>query len=258
MKKLITAFSIVLLSSCASKVPPQSVRVYDQNAYTIAKPLLNRDFVKQKIDTEIFPSASIINPLEGVSGYWMAKNLYKKLSLSFRFQNAGSGAQVIFLKDYVSDNAQIIMHAYGFTINQGAELITATLLGETDWDNDGVNDYLASFRINQKALQYESNKQQARVELPTREYILLIKDVNSDVYEAQILFIHDYIKQSSGIRSEVYKDHKAAKNSLFQDHGAVSFEQGQEQIVFAPSAGDNQRKKFGSKNEQVNKTELSE
>lgn len=257
MKKIgIFVFVAFLISSCVPQSPQGSIRVCDENAYAVAKPLLLYDFRKQGIELEILPSLNTINPLEGILGNKAAKNLYKKLSLSFRFQNSGFKLEPLFLKDYVSNDAEITMYSYGFTIDQGQEFITATILGVTDWDSDNINDYLISFRINQKALSYKSNNQQVHLELPTRDYLLLIRDINSSIYEAHILFIHDYIRQSTGARSEVYKNHEDAQNSLFQDHGAISFEQGQEQIVFAPSV--DEKKKIKSKQEKNTPTSLSE
>ncbi len=225
---------MLLCSSCVAKIPPHTLQIYDENAYAIARPLLLYDFQKQKIDIEVQPQSSLLNPFYGIAGNQAAKKLYDSLSLSFRFpdqENSGNS----LLKDSIAENAEVTMHAYGFTVSQGSELITATILGETDWNNDSINDYILSFRINQKPLNYELNKQKARVELPTREYILLVRNVNASIYRGEILFIHDYIRQSSGIRSQVYKNHKDAKNSIFQDHSAISFEQGQENIVTAPS-----------------------
>lgn len=246
----------LLMSSCVSPIPQGSIRVYDEKAYFVAKPLLRYDFLGQGIEFEILPSLSVANPLEGILGHKAAKSLYEKLSLSFRFQDSNFTAKPFFLKDYISSDANVTMHSYGFTITQGQEFITATILGVIDWDSDNVNDYLISFRINQKALNYELNDQLARVELPTRDYLLLVRDINSRVYKADILFIHDYIKQSSGIRSEIYKNHKDAQNSLFQDHAAISFEQGQEQIVFAPSIDEKKKRRPAKK--EGNSTRLSE
>lgn len=242
MKKIgIFVCVALLISSCVTHPPQGSIRVYDENAYVVAKHLLRYDLRKQGIGAEILPSLNISNPFENVFGQRLAKDLYDKLSLSFRFPDSGFQLESVFLKDYISSDAVITMYLYGFTIDQGQEFITATILGVTDWDRDNVNDYLISFRINQKALNYELNDQQSRVELPTREYLLLIKDIDSSIYEAHVLFIHDYIKQSSGVRSEVYRNQKDAQNSLFQDHGAISFEQGQEQIVFAPNIDEKQK-----------------
>jgi len=264
MKKIVIFLGIaLLLSSCVSAmssmsaIPLHSIRVYDENAFLIVKPMLEDDFSKQKIDAEIPLSPSKLN-MFGVFGVQMAKNLYKKLSLSFRFQDTSSGQQSFLLSDYVTDNADVTMYAYGFTIDQGSEYITVTILGETDWNSDNINDYIVSFRINQKALNYESNNQKARVALPTREYLLLIKNVNSIVYNADILLIHDYLKQSNGILSETYKNHESAQDSFFQDHGSISYEQGQEQIVFAPNTGEQQENKSKEKETQVKKTELTE
>jgi len=257
MKNFSILFALaLLLSACMPSAPSHSIRIYDENAYAIVKPMLSVSFLEQKIDTEILPSSSTINPLRGIMGNRAAKKLYKRLSLSFRFSDPSEMEQSILLEDYISSNAKVNMHAYGFTIDQGSEYITATILGETDWNNDIINDYIVSFRINQKTLNYESNNTQARVELPAREYILLIKNVDSSVYKAEILFIRDYIKQSTGIRSEIYKNHESARNSLFQEHVAISYEQGQEQIVRPPDTG--KKSKSEKKKENVRKIELSQ
>ena len=256
MKKIgFFIFMALVMTSCVSQIPQRSILIYDEKAYVVAKPLLRHDFYKQKIDTEILPSLSPANPLDGLIGHKMAKNLYKKLSLSFRFQDKDFNANPIFLEDYVSNDAEIIMHSYGFTIDQGQELITVTILGEADWNSDNVNDYLISFRINQKELNYNVKNYQAHVALPSRNYILLIKNINASIYNAHILYIHDYIKEGNGIRSEVYKNHEGAQNSLFQDHSAISFEQGQEQIVFAPDAKENNAKRKDKKNRKNRKNE---
>lgn len=258
MKKVVIFFSIVLLfSSCASANPPRSIRIYDEKAYHLVKDLLIGDFIKQKIEIEIYPSTISLS-LFGLIGARTARKIYKRLSLSFRFQDSNPHQQVLLLSEYVADNADITMHAYGFTIDQGSEFITATVLGETDWDNDNISDYILSFRISQKALHYEFNKQKTRIESPTREYILLIRNVDSDVYKAEILLIHDYIRQSYGMRTMVYKNHAGALGSFFQEHVAISYEQGQEQIVFAPDTGEQKKNKSEKEEEEVKRTKLSE
>lgn len=258
MKKIgFLFFVVLLLSSCVSKIPPNTIRVYDANAYAMAKPLLRYDFIQQKINAEIIQSSNSLNLAGGLAGNKAAKNLYEKLSISFRFPESDFSSQLMLLKDYVSNDAKLTMHSYGFTIDQGLEFITVTILGETDWDHNNVSDYLISFRIKQDSLRYKLNNKQTSVALPTREYILLVEDVSSRVYIANILFIRDYIKDSTGVRTQIYKDHEGAEDSFFQEHGAISFEQGQEQIVFAPNA-DKKQKIKPKQNEEVKQRKLSE
>ncbi len=57
----------------------------------------------------------------------------------------------------------VLMLPYGFMLAQGADIVTVTLLAETDWNDDGANEWLVLCRV--KPLVGKNNM---------RDYYLLI------------------------------------------------------------------------------------
>lgn len=255
---LICILSTLFLCACHTATTPYTIRVHDEAAYMRAKNMLQYDLTQQKIDTELLPSAqtfSNLNPMNAITARKISYKLFERLSISFRLGIEDySVAKTMLLQNFVSNPSEVEWHAYGFTFNQGTERITVTILGELDWDNNAILDYIVSFRINQNPLTYKTGEQENHMEMPTRDYTLLVKDINASLYVGNILFIHDYIKQSTGIRSVIYRDYTTAQEGFFQDHVSTSFAQGDEEIVLAPE--DLEEKETNKENKNI--TRLSQ
>lgn len=229
--KNIFLFAFLFLCSCTASANTQGIiRVYDNNIYQNVKPLLLADFTKHGILTEDLPSYNPVDFLKKEWGLLTGRELYKKLSLSFRYPSIPESKTWTFasLKE---DFTKTTMYNHGFIMERGLEKITVSLLGDLNWDKNESLDWLVYCRFEQKPVTDEISKNDAR---PAREYFVIITDRTGEYWQAVPLVIRDMMLFSKGQESTIYRNLTEQKQKALEPSLALDFEAGQTQIIDAP------------------------
>lgn len=240
-------FAFLFLCSCTASANTQGIiRVYDNNIYQNVKPMLMADFTKHGILTEDLPSFNPVDLFKKEWGLFTGRELYKKLTLSFRYPSIEESKTWTFasLKE---DFTETDMYNHGFIIERGLEKITVSLLGDLNWDANDSLDWLVYCRFEQKATTDELSKHDAR---PAREYLVVITDRSGEYWQAEPLIIRDLMLYTTGQEATIYRNLTEQKQKALEPSLALDFEAGQTQILDAPGAD-----KKGKKNKQENKAE---
>ena len=243
--KNIFLFAFLFLCSCTASANTQGIiRVYDNTIYQNVKPLLLADFTKHGILTEDLPSFNPVDFLKKEWGLFTGRELYKKLTLSFRYPSIPESKTWTFasLKE---DFTKTTMYNHGFIMERGLEKITVSLLGDLDWDKNESLDWLVYCRFEQKPSSDEISKNDAR---PAREYFVIITDRSAEYWQAAPLVIRDMMLFSKGQESTVYRNLTEQKQKALEPSLDLDFEAGQAQIIDAPEKGQksqNQKKHDG-------------
>lgn len=239
MKKLFLLAFLFLCSCTASANTQGMIRVYDNNIYQKVKPMLLADFTKHGILTEDLPSFNPVDFFQKEWGLLTGRELYKKLTLSFRYPSIEESKTWTFasLKE---DFTKTTMYNHGFIMERGLEKITVSLLGDLNWDADESLDWLVYCRFEQKATTDALSKNDAR---PAREYLVVITDRSGDYWQANPLVIRDLMLFSKGQEATIYRNLTEQKQKALEPSLAIDFEAGQTQILDAPETQGKSNKK---------------
>ncbi|MEG2139600.1 MAG: motor neuron and pancreas homeobox protein 1 [Bilophila sp.] len=137
---LLLLFALVL-TGCSGKY----VRVAeDQEFNTMAKRLAPVLRDRGVIDAK----GAYISPLFGTSSLppQVGGYLLQRLSPAFRFQVDPSLLPPTFAASR-SHGDTLEMRPHGFVLSQGSDIVTVSLLAETDWNNDKSDDWLLLCRV---------------------------------------------------------------------------------------------------------------
>lgn len=254
--KNIFLFAFLFLCSCTASANTQGIiRVYDNNIYQNVKPLLMADFTKHGILTEDLPSFNPIDLFNKEWGFVTAKELYNKLTLSFRYPSIPDSKKWTFagLKE---DYAKTTMYSHGFIIERGLEKITVSLLGDLDWDKNNVLDWLVYCRFEQKPVTDEISKNDAR---PAREYFVIVTDRTAEYWQGSPLVIRDLTLFTKGQESTIYRNLTEQKQKALEPGLALDFEAGQTQIIDEPDTSQkSQKQDKGAEQTTLKEQSLSE
>ncbi len=242
---------LFFLCSCMANASSQGIiRVYDNTRYQNIKPLLLADFTKHGIITEDLPSFNPVGLINKEWGFFTGKELYKKLTLSFRYPSVEESRHWTFA-GLESEYADTEMYSHGFIMEQGLERITVSLLGDLDWDKDGVLDWLVYCRFEEKASSDKLAKNNAR---KAREYFVIIRDRTAEYWQAEPFVIRDLTLFIHGQDSAVYRNLTERKQKALEPGLALDFEAGRAKILDMPAAETNRK---GEK-QKINEQSLSE
>lgn len=232
-------FVFLFLCSCTASANPQGIiRVYDNNIYQNVKPLLMADFTKHGIVTEDLPSFNPIDLFKKEWGFVTGKELYKKLTLSFRYPSNPDSKKWTF-ESLKEDFTKTTMYSHGFILERGLEKITVSLLGDLDWDKNDVLDWLVYCRFEQKPTTDEISKNDAR---PAREYFVIVTDRTAEYWQAEPIVIRDMMLFTKGQETTLYRNLTMQKQKALEPSLAVDFEAGQTQIIDDPKSPQNSPK----------------
>lgn len=252
-------FLFLFLCSCTASANTQGIiRVYDNTIYQNVKPLLMADFTKHGILTEDLPSYNPIDLFNKEWGFFTGRELYNKLTLSFRYPSIEDSKKWTFasLKE---DYTKTTMYNHGFIMERGLEKITVSLLGDLDWDKNDVLDWLVYCRFEQKPVTDEISKNDAR---PAREYFVIVTDRKTAFWQAAPVVIRDLMLFSKGQESTVYRNLTEQKQKALEPGLALDFEAGQTQIIDAPidvsDEGDKKNQKSKNQKKGAEGTTLRE
>lgn len=234
MKKLFLLAFLFLCSCTASANTQGIIRVYDNTIYQNVKPMLMADFTKHGILTEDLPSFNPVDLFQKEWGLLTGRELYKKLTLSFRYPSKGESKTWTFasLKE---DFTKTEMYNHGFIMERGLEKITVSLLGDLNWDNNDTLDWLVYCRFEQKATTDELSKNDGR---PAREYLVVITDRTGAYWQGKPLIIRDLMLFTHGQEATIYRNLTEQKQLALEPSLAIDFEAGQTQILDAPETKD--------------------
>jgi len=238
MKKLFLLAFLFLCSCTASANTQGIIRVYDNTIYQNVKPMLMADFTKHGILTEDLPSFNPVDLFQKEWGLFTGRELYKKLTLSFRYPSKEESKTWTFasLKE---DFTKTDMYNHGFIMERGLEKITVSLLGDLNWDSNDTLDWLVYCRFEQKATTDDLSKNDAR---PAREYLVVITDRTGEFWQAKPLIIRDLMLFTHGQEATIYRNLTEQKQLALEPSLAIDFEAGQTQILDAPSTQDKPEK----------------
>lgn len=229
--KNIFFLTLFLLCSCTANATSQGIiRVYDNTIYQNVKPLLLADFTKHGIITEELPS---LNPIQFFSKEWgfvSAKELYAKLTLSFRYPSIEDSRRWTF-ENLKEEYTETTMYSHGFTVEHGLEHITVSLLGDLKWDKNDTLDWLIYCRFEQKPTKNKLTKNDIRL---AREYLLVVTDRNATYWQAVPVVIRDLKLYSVGYDAAVYRNLTIQKQKALEPSLATDFEAGQAPILEKP------------------------
>lgn len=237
MKKLFFLFCFALCACTANATG--TIRVYDNDIYQNVKPMLLADFTKHGILTEDLPTFNPINLFTKEWGFLTGKELFKRLSLSFQYPSTEESKEWTF-ENIRADYTKVTMYSHGFVLEQGLEQITVSLLGDLDWNKDGVLDWLVYCRIEQLRTQNDITKNDAR---KAREYLVVVTDRNAQYWQAEPVVIRDITLYTTGQESKIYRNLTMQKRKALEQSLAVDFEAGQTQILDAPGEGEKTKEK---------------
>ena len=71
----------------------------------------------------------------------LGEYLFQRLSPAFRFKVDPALLPPTFALSRTAGDT-VEMQPYGFMLGQGADIVTVTLLAQTDWNDDGLNEWL--------------------------------------------------------------------------------------------------------------------
>ncbi|MFQ9866334.1 MAG: motor neuron and pancreas homeobox protein 1 [Bilophila wadsworthia] len=111
--------------------------------------------------------------------------------------------------------------AYGFMLGQGADIVTVTLLAQTDWNDDGLNEWLLLCRV--KPIIGKNNM---------RDYYLLVEKPGASILVPKLLAVYDCLSQSC----KLFVDVDQKKPPYAPEEPTIEVKIGQKDVTLPPNA----------------------
>ena len=145
------------------------------------------------------------------------KILVDRLSPAFRFPHARVAVAPTF-RAMLSPEAKVTLEDSRATIEDGMNRVTLELVAVTDWNNDGVDDWLVLCRS-------------GYIDTPRRfrEYYLVIIDLKTPVLQPYVLMVLDHVYNRVTVQND------ASAGELVES-SAVEYMQGQAVVTQAPDS----------------------
>ncbi|HJD96314.1 hypothetical protein [Mailhella massiliensis] len=222
MKKLCAclAFSACLgLASCA----PQDCRMVDalNGGQFVAMSRAMRPVMLKKnmVDAE----GNWYSPLFASRPSDAGKTLVDRLSPAFRFPHSKVAVAPTF-RAMLTPEAKVKLEGSRAVMEDGMNRVELELVAVTDWNNDGVDDWLVLCRSG-----YSDTPRRFR------EYYLVIIDLKAPVLQPYVLMVLDHVYNRVTVQSDASAGELAESN-------AVEYVQGQAVVTQAPDRGSMQKK----------------
>ena len=113
------------------------------------------------------------------------------------------------------------MQPYGFMLGQGADIVTVTLLAQTDWNDDGLNEWLLLCRV--KPIIGKNNM---------RDYYLLVEKPGASILVPKLLAVYDCLSQSC----KLFVDVDQKKLPYAPEEPTIEVTIGQKDVTLPPNA----------------------
>ena len=151
------------------------------------------------------------------------RTLVDRLSPAFRFPGSHLAVAPTF-RAMLTPDAKVKTEDNKATIEQGMNRVTLELVAVTDWNNDGVDDWLVDCRTGYSDTPHRF-----------REYYLVITDLNTPVLKPFVLMVLDHVYSRVTVRNN------AADGELVETN-VMEFLQGQSTMTQAPDSRSLHRK----------------
>ena len=151
------------------------------------------------------------------------KTLVDRLSPAFRFPDARVPVPPTF-RATLTPEAKVQYDGGRANIEQGMNRVLLELVAVTDWNNDGVDDWLVDCRTGYSDTPHRF-----------REYYLVITDLNTPVLKPFVLMVLDHVYSRVTVRNN------AADGELVETN-VMEFLQGQSTMTQAPDSRSLHRK----------------
>ncbi len=214
---LCVLITMLCLSGCTGK----QVRVSSETEFTVMAqrlaPVL-RD--RGVIDAE----GAYIQPLFGAASLppQFGDYLFRRLSPAFRFQVDPSLLPSTFAASKTPEDS-VEIRSDGFVLGQGLDVVTVTLLAETDWNDDGIPDWLLLCRV--KSIRGTG----------LRDYYLVVTRTDAPILRPELVAVYDCMKQTCKLFiTPVSKGKKAATPAYDPELPVVDVKAGQRNITLPP------------------------
>lgn len=142
------------------------------------------------------------------------KTLVDRLSPAFRFPGARMPETATF-RSMLTTDAKVKLEDNKATIEQGMNRVTLELVAVTDWNNDGVEDWLVLCRTG-----YSDTPRRFR------EYYLVVIDLKTPVLKPYVLMVLDHVYNRVTVRND-------ATGGELVESNVVEFLQGQSTMTEA-------------------------
>lgn len=141
---LLLLLAVALVSGCALQ-PVEVVRPDMFRNYAI---YLRDEMVRRNIlDAEGNYMEAAIRDNRDYSPASYGEELYRRLSTRFRSAEARNGLAGETFADGATADANVRIGKVGFALGQGMDVISVSLTAITDWNGDGVNDWLVTCTV---------------------------------------------------------------------------------------------------------------
>ncbi len=145
------------------------------------------------------------------------KTLVDRLSPAFRFPGSRLAVAPTF-RAMLTPDAKVKIEDNKATIEQGMNRVTLELVAVTDWNNDGIGDWLVNCRTG-----YTDTPQRFR------EYYLVITDLTTPVLKPFVLMVLDHVYNRVTVRND-------ASGGELVETNVMEFLQGQSTMTQAPDS----------------------
>ena len=142
------------------------------------------------------------------------KTLVDRLSPAFRFPGSRLAVAPTF-RAMLTPDAKVKFEDNRAVIEQGMSRVTLELVAVTDWNNDGIDDWLVNCRVG-----YADTPQRFR------EYYLVVIDLTSPVLKPYVLMVLDHVYSRVTVRND-------ASGGELAETNVMEFMQGQSTMTEA-------------------------
>ena len=151
----------------------------------------------------------------------LGEYLFQRLSPAFRFTVDPALLPPTFATSRTPGDT-VEMQPYGFRFGQGADIVTVTLLAQTDWNDDGLNEWILLCRV--KPLAGRKNA--------VRDYYLLINKPGASILVPKLLAVYDCLSQSC----KLFVDVNEKKLPYAPEDPIIEVKVGQKEVTLPPNA----------------------
>lgn len=142
---IVPCLALLLLSGCAM----QPVEVLRPDEFSTMATRLRDEMVRHNVldaDGAYEPGLSVREPGEYRPASF-GEDLFRRLSTRFRLPDGGAGGTPATFADSMGTNADVRIGRGGFVLAQGMDIISVSIIAITDWNGDGVRDWLLVCRV---------------------------------------------------------------------------------------------------------------
>lgn len=150
----------------------------------------------------------------------LGEYLFQRLSPAFRFKVDPALLPPTFALSRTAGDT-VEMQPYGFMLGQGADIVTVTLLAQTDWNDDGLNEWLLLCRV--KPIIGKNNM---------RDYYLLVEKPGASILVPKLLAVYDCLSQSC----KLFVDVDQKKLPYAPEEPTIEVKIGQKDVTLPPNA----------------------